>query len=126
MLGNAQPNAFNCHPLLNEPFSSTRLDGEHPPLRDCRHLNQKNLLSMNPQKMPLVLALYGISTCLFAQDKITAFYIGHSLSDQIPDMVASLSNQGKPGTFNWTYQGISESAPLQILKYAAFEAVIKT
>ena len=71
-----------------------------------------NVQAMNPQKTLLVLALYGISTCLFAQNKINAFYIGHSLSDQIPDMVASLSNQAKPGTFNWTYQGIP-GAPLR-------------
>lgn len=35
MLGKAQPNGFKRHPHLNEPFPSTRLDDEHPPLRDC-------------------------------------------------------------------------------------------
>lgn len=49
---------------------------------------------------------------LTAQDKINAFYIGHSLSDQIPDMVASLSNQSRPGSFDWVYQGIP-GAPLR-------------
>ena len=70
MLGNAQPKAFKRHPHLNEPISSTRLDDEHPALRDCWNLNQMNVQAMNPHKTLLVLTLYGISTCLFAQDKI--------------------------------------------------------
>ena len=40
-----------------------------------------------------------------------AFYIGHSLSDQIPDMVQSLSNDHDAVAFSWVYQGIP-GAPL--------------
>ncbi len=61
MLGNAQPKAFKRHPYPNEPFSSTRLDDEHPTLRDCWHLNRTNFQVMNRQKTILVLAVYGIS-----------------------------------------------------------------
>lgn len=40
------------------------------------------------------------------------FYIGHSLSDQIPDMVQSLSNDHPNVNFSWVYQGIP-GAPLR-------------
>jgi len=41
-----------------------------------------------------------------------AFYIGHSLSDQIPDMVQSLSNDTSAVDFSWAYQSIP-GAPLR-------------
>lgn len=40
------------------------------------------------------------------------FYIGHSLSDQIPDMVQSLSNDHSDVDFSWVYQSIP-GAPLR-------------
>lgn len=44
--------------------------------------------------------------------EFNAFYIGHSLSDQIPDMVESLANDIFVTKFDWTYQGIP-GAPLR-------------
>ena len=41
-----------------------------------------------------------------------AFYIGHSLSDQIPDMVQSLSDDDPSVLFSWAYQSIP-GAPLR-------------
>lgn len=41
-----------------------------------------------------------------------AFYVGHSLSDQIPDMVQSLSDDADALTFDWVYQSIP-GAPLR-------------
>lgn len=41
-----------------------------------------------------------------------AFYIGHSLSDQIPDMVKSLSDHHPFVNFDWVYQSIP-GAPLR-------------
>jgi hypothetical protein len=41
-----------------------------------------------------------------------AFYIGHSLSDQIPDMVESIAKDVFETNFEWTYQGIP-GAPLR-------------
>ncbi|TVQ42083.1 MAG: T9SS C-terminal target domain-containing protein [Saprospirales bacterium] len=41
-----------------------------------------------------------------------AFYIGHSLSDQIPDMVNSLSIDHTETSFDWVYQSIP-GAPLR-------------
>lgn len=40
------------------------------------------------------------------------FYVGHSLSDQIPDMVQSLSNDHQDVDFSWVYQSIP-GAPLR-------------
>ena len=40
------------------------------------------------------------------------FYVGHSLSDQIPDMVQSLSNDAVGVDFSWVYQSIP-GAPLR-------------
>ncbi len=37
------------------------------------------------------------------------FYVGHSLSDQIPDMVQSLSNDHETVDFSWVYQSIPGS-----------------
>jgi len=41
-----------------------------------------------------------------------AFYIGHSLSDQIPDMVKSLAQNHSEASFDWVYQSIP-GAPLR-------------
>jgi hypothetical protein len=53
--------------------------------------------------------------CLFHVDEIQsqkAFYIGHSLSDQIPDMVKSLADDHPDVSFQWAYQSIP-GAPLR-------------
>lgn len=47
----------------------------------------------------------------YSQD-YNAFYVGHSLSDQIPDMVESIANDVFVTNFDWTYQGIP-GAPLR-------------
>jgi len=52
-----------------------------------------------------------ISVSLFAQSPKT-FYIGHSLSDQIPDMLQSLSDDDPAVNFSWVYQSIP-GAPLR-------------
>lgn len=44
--------------------------------------------------------------------EVKAFYVGHSLSDQIPDMVKSLANDHVDASFNWVYQSIP-GAPLR-------------
>lgn len=52
---------------------------------------------------------------LFSQinsQDINAFYIGHSLSDQIPDMVRSLAQDDAQADFDWVYQSIP-GAPLR-------------
>ncbi len=40
---------------------------------------------------------------------VKAFYVGHSLSDQIPDMVKSLSDDHEDVNFDWVYQSIPGS-----------------
>ncbi|HMU05804.1 MAG TPA: hypothetical protein PJ990_19355, partial [Saprospiraceae bacterium] len=35
--------------------------------------------------------------------EVKAFYIGHSLSDQIPDMVQSLADDHENTEFDWAY-----------------------
>jgi hypothetical protein len=52
------------------------------------------------------------SSLLFGQNSMNAFYIGHSLSDQIPDMVKSLAKDHPDVEFNWAYQSIP-GAPLR-------------
>ena len=52
-----------------------------------------------------------MTTCILAQSPRT-FYIGHSLSDQIPDMVQSLSDDHSTVNFSWVYQSIP-GAPLR-------------
>ena len=47
-----------------------------------------------------------------AQNTQKAFYIGHSLSDQIPDMVKSLADDHPIVAFDWVYQSIP-GAPLR-------------
>lgn len=59
-----------------------------------------------------ILALcFGIYSYGFGQSTM-AFYIGHSLSDQIPDMVQSLSDDAESLSFDWVYQSIP-GAPLR-------------
>lgn len=58
----------------------------------------------------LLVAFWATGNTVFAQPP-KAFYIGHSLSDQIPDMVKSLSNNHPEVTFDWRYQWIP-GAPL--------------
>lgn len=45
-----------------------------------------------------------------ARQTTKAFYVGHSLSDQIPDMVHSLSDYAKSFSFDWVYQSIPGAA----------------
>ena len=59
----------------------------------------------------VLLFISGLFTYLQAQTPKT-FYIGHSLSDQIPDMVQSLSNDHNDVDFSWVYQSIP-GAPLR-------------
>lgn len=69
-------------------------------------------LFMKFEIIPIVLLLLISSTIVMGQN-VKAFYIGHSLSDQIPDMVASLSDDHSEVSFeNWVYQTIP-GAPLR-------------
>ena len=45
-------------------------------------------------------------------ESLKAFYVGHSLSDQIAEMVKSLADDAVDVTFDWAYQSIP-GAPLQ-------------
>ena len=57
-----------------------------------------------------MLSLFVFSFCLTTKAQVTkAFYVGHSLSDQIPDMVQSLSNDHEAVDFSWVYQSIPGS-----------------
>ena len=58
-----------------------------------------------------ILCLIAYSNLVVAQD-VHAFYVGHSLSDQIPDMVKSLAEDHSNTTFDWVYQSIP-GAPLR-------------
>lgn len=60
-----------------------------------------------------VLSVLLFITCYSVQARqINAFYIGHSLSDQIPDMVMSFANDHPDARFAFTYQSIP-GAPLR-------------
>lgn len=59
----------------------------------------------------VIVSILGAAIVASAQSP-RVFYIGHSLSDQIPDMVASLSLDHPNVTFSWVYQGIP-GAPLR-------------
>ncbi len=65
-------------------------------------------------RAPLMLAALLLACFLPASaQQVKAFYVGHSLSDQIPDMVASLSQAHSSATFDgWAYQTIP-GAPLR-------------
>jgi len=56
-------------------------------------------------------AVLALALCTSAQTPISlrAFYIGHSLSDQVPDMVKSLSEDHAYTDFDWAYQSIPGS-----------------
>lgn len=58
---------------------------------------------MNRMKTKVILFQLITIVMLNAQPK-NAFYIGHSLSDQIPDMVKSLSDDMFAVEFDWAYQ----------------------
>ena len=62
-------------------------------------------------KCVLSLIVFHFGFILNGQD-INAFYIGHSLSDQIPDMVKSLATDHPDVSFDWRYQSIP-GAPLR-------------
>lgn len=62
-------------------------------------------------KSTLFFFIFIFALTLAAQPK-NAFYIGHSLSDQIPDMVKSLSDDHSEFEFDWAYQSIP-GAPLR-------------
>ncbi len=59
----------------------------------------------------LLLIVLSNGLIIKAQD-VKAFYVGHSLSDQIPDMVKSLADDHLDVDFDWAYQGIP-GAPLR-------------
>ncbi len=60
--------------------------------------------------LPSLILLLLVQVALQAQHT-KAFYVGHSLSDQIPDMVKSLSDDHTEVSFDWVYQWIP-GAPL--------------
>lgn len=60
----------------------------------------------------LILILIIFNTLTLKAQDVKAFYVGHSLSDQIPDMVKSLADDHENVSFNWVYQGIP-GAPLR-------------
>lgn len=57
--------------------------------------------------------IIGLSILIFVQvghsQSPKTFYVGHSLSDQIPDMVQSLSDDHASVDFSWVYQSIPGS-----------------
>lgn len=63
--------------------------------------------------MRLIIIIFVISNAfsMNSQD-VNAFYVGHSLSDQIPDMVKSLADDHANVNFDWVYQSIP-GAPLR-------------
>ena len=65
---------------------------------------------MNKNIVSFLIFFIFLSIFGFSQENRT-FYIGHSLSDQIPDMVQSLSNDHPETQFSWVYQSIP-GAPL--------------
>jgi len=57
------------------------------------------------------LCLWGVCISKNLPAQIQAFYIGHSLTDQVPDMVKSLADDHAQVSFNWVLQSIP-GAPL--------------
>ena len=49
---------------------------------------------------------FGGGTTVALSEPLKAFYIGHSLSDEIPQMVQSLSEDAEGISFDWRYQSI--------------------
>ncbi len=49
---------------------------------------------------------------MLSAQNVKAFYVGHSLSDQVPDMTKSLSDDDPSVSMNWVYQSIP-GAPLR-------------
>lgn len=63
--------------------------------------------------MRALLLLFTISSSVVIKaQNVNAFYVGHSLSDQIPDMVKSLADDHVKADFDWVYQSIP-GAPLR-------------
>lgn len=63
---------------------------------------------MKQKTLTLLLGCFFFSNTVNAQN-INAFYIGHSLSDGVIDMVHSLANNYRSGSFNFRYQSIPGS-----------------
>jgi len=64
------------------------------------------------QKLIFTLFLWGAGVGISSAQSSKVFFVGHSLSDQIPDMVQSLSNDHPEMDFDWVYQWIP-GAPLR-------------
>lgn len=71
----------------------------------------KKQLNMRFSTLVLLVIMIGFASLISAQSPRT-FYVGHSLSDQIPDMVQSLSKDHPTLDFSWVYQSIP-GAPLR-------------
>lgn len=71
-----------------------------------------NILQKTKHSIVGLVWTFFIPTLLFAQTEINGFYVGHSLSDQIPDMVKSLADDHTDFVFDWAYQSIP-GAPLR-------------
>lgn len=64
------------------------------------------------KKFTYLVASFFLVFNLVSAQTINTYYVGHSLSDQIPDMVKSLSNDHSETQFDWVYQSIP-GAPLR-------------
>lgn len=66
-------------------------------------------LAMNLFSGYFIAVMMMFSSIVFSQNNQKAFYVGHSLSDQIPDMVKSLAIDHSDVNFDWVYQSIPGS-----------------
>lgn len=67
--------------------------------------------NINTLRWPILIMVLLGSIVTHAQQTFKAFFIGHSLTDQIPDMVESLALDHPNTTFDWVFQSIP-GAPL--------------
>lgn len=67
---------------------------------------------MNSYQYLFTILISSFLVCQLGAQGPKTFYVGHSLSDQIPDMVQSLSNDHPSVDFSWVYQSIP-GAPLR-------------